>query len=367
MASVIGKNINISLFGESHGPLIGVTINGLKSGIKLDIDYINKELQKRRSISSISTPRVEKDEIEIVSGYFNGYTTGTPLTILVKNENTKSKDYQPNLLRPSHADYSAYLKYDGYQDYRGGGHFSGRLTTGIVIAGAICKKILEDKGILIGSHLKQVYDIQDVDFSYNDELLKQEIIKMNNTDMAVLTDSVKEDIIKCIEQAKSNQDSVGGIIETAIINLEGGIGEPFFDSIESVLSHLIFSIPAVKGIEFGKGFKFAELTGSIANDPLEYNNKEYNNKIVSKTNNNGGINGGISNGMPILIKTVIKPTPSISQKQNTVDYNKNENTVLEIKGRHDPCIVHRARVVVDSMVAIGILDLCVQRYGYQWM
>ena len=362
MASVFGKNINVSLFGESHGPLIGVTINGLKSGIKLDIDYINKELQKRKSISSISTPRTEKDEIEIVSGYFNGYTTGTPLTIIVKNENTKSKDYQPNLLRPSHADYSAYLKYDGYQDYRGGGHFSGRLTTGIVIAGAICKQILENKGILIGSHLKQVYNIKDVDFSSDEKKIKQEIQKMNDTDFAVITDTLKEDIIKCIEQAKANQDSVGGIIETAIINLEGGIGEPFFDSIESVLSHLIFSIPAVKGIEFGKGFEFASLTGIEANDPIQCNNQ-----IQTVTNNNGGINGGISNGMPILIKTVIKPTPSISQKQSTVDYNTKENTILEIKGRHDPCIVHRARVVVDSMVAIGILDLCTHRYGYQWM
>jgi len=362
MASVFGKNINVSLFGESHGPLIGVTINGLKSGIKLDIDYINKELQKRKSISSISTPRTEKDEIEIVSGYFNGYTTGTPLTIIVKNENTKSKDYQPNLLRPSHADYSAYLKYDGYQDYRGGGHFSGRLTTGIVIAGAICKQILENKGILIGSHLKQVYNIKDVDFSSDEKILKQEIQKMNDTDFAVITDTLKEDIIKCIEQAKANQDSVGGIIETAVINLEGGIGEPFFDSIESVLSHLIFSIPAVKGIEFGKGFEFASLTGIEANDPIQCTDQ-----IQTVTNNNGGINGGISNGMPILIKTVIKPTPSISQKQNTVDYNTKENTILEIKGRHDPCIVHRARVVVDSMVAIGILDLCTQRYGYQWM
>ena len=363
MSSVIGKNINISLFGESHGPLIGVTINGLKAGIKLDIDYINKELQKRKSISSISTPRKETDEIEIVSGYFNGYTTGTSLTIIVKNENTKSRDYQPELLRPSHADYSAYLKYNGYQDYRGGGHFSGRLTVGIVIAGAICKQILENKGILIGSHLKQVYNIEDYDFSLNDDLLKDEILKMNNSDFAILNENNRENIIKTIEVAKENKDSVGGIIETAIYNLEGGIGEPFFDSIESVLSHLVFSIPAVKGIEFGKGFSFASLKGSEANDQIQI----INNEIKTKTNNNGGINGGISNGMPILMKTVIKATPSIAKSQNTVDYNKKENTTLEIKGRHDPCIVHRARVVVDSMVAIGVLDLLVQKYGYNFM
>ena len=363
MASVFGNNIKISLFGESHGPLIGVTINGLDAGIKLDIDYINKELQKRKSISSISTPRKENDEIEFVSGYFNGYTTGTALTAIVRNENTKSRDYQPTLLRPSHADYSAYLKYDGYQDYRGGGHFSGRLTVGIVIAGAICKQILENKGIVIGSHLKQVYNIIDNDFSNDEVLLQKQLQKVNDTDFALLNDNLKDDIIELIEKAKANKDSVGGIVETAIYNLEGGIGEPFFDSIESVISHLVFSIPAVKGIEFGKGFNFASLYGSEANDSLEIND----NKIKSKTNNNGGINGGISNGMPIIFKTAIKATPSISKLQNTVDYQTGENTTLEIKGRHDPCIVHRARVVIDSMVAIGVLDLCVQRYGYKWM
>lgn len=362
MSSIFGKNIKISLFGESHGSVIGVTIDGLKAGIKLDIPYIEKEIQKRKSIASISTPRVEKDEIEIVSGFFNGYTTGTPLTVIVRNENTKSKDYQPELLRPSHADYSAYLKYNGYQDYRGGGHFSGRITLGIVIAGAICKQILENKGVLIGSHLKQVYNIKDFDFSNDEKQLKEEIIKMNQTDFALINENLKEDIISCIEEAKLNKDSVGGIIETAVLNLEGGIGEPFFDSIESVLSHLIFSIPAVKGIEFGKGFALSNMFGSEANDELEISDT-----IKTKTNNNGGINGGISNGMPIIIKTAIKPTPSISQKQSTVNINTKENTVLEIKGRHDPCIVHRARVVVDSMVAIGILDLCMQRYGYEWM
>lgn len=362
MSSIYNSNLKISLFGESHGPLIGVTIDGLKAGIKLDIQYINNELQKRKSISSISTPRIEKDEIEIVSGYFNGYTTGTPLTILIKNENTKSKDYQPNLLRPSHADYAAYLKYHGYQDYRGGGHFSGRLTAPIVIAGSICKQILENKGILIGSHLKQVYSIEDYDFSNDCQTLKNQILKVNNQDLAVINDEIKEDIINVIEKAKKDQDSVGGIIESAVYNIDGGIGEPFFDSIESVLSHLIFSIPAVKGIEFGKGFELANLLGSIANDELEINDK-----IQTKTNNNGGINGGISNGMPIIIKTAIKPTPSISKKQNTVDINSKENTTLEIKGRHDPCIVHRARVVVDSMIAIGILDLYLKRYGYEWI
>ena len=362
MASSTGKNIKITLFGESHGSLIGVTIEGLKPGIKLDLEYINNELSKRKSIKNISTPRNEKDEFEIVSGFFNGYTTGTPLTIIVKNENTRSTDYKPNILRPGHADYTAFLKYNGYQDYRGGGHFSGRLTVGIVIAGAICKQILEQKGILIGSHLKQIHNIVDVDFSVNKQHLSEQIMEMNKSDFAVITNTIKEEMINCIEQAKENEDSVGGIIETAVLNIEGGIGEPFFDSIESILSSLIFSIPGVKGIEFGKGFEFASMYGSEANDEFVYNDG-----IKTTSNNNGGINGGISNGMPIVLKTCLKPTPSISKEQNTVDLLKNKNTTTKIKGRHDPCIVHRARVVVDSMVAIGILDLYVQRFGYEWM
>lgn len=362
MASSTGKNIKITLFGESHGSLIGVTIEGLKSGIKLDLDYINNELQKRKSIGSISTPRKEKDEFEIVSGFFNGYTTGTPLTIIVKNENTRSTDYKPNILRPGHADYTAFLKYNGYQDYRGGGHFSGRLTVGIVIAGAICKQILENKGILIGSHLKQIHNIVDVDFSVNKTQLSEQIDQMNKESFAVITSTIKDDMITCIEKARENEDSVGGIIETAVLNIEGGIGEPFFDSIESVLSSLVFSIPGVKGIEFGKGFEFASLYGSEANDAFVYLDG-----IKTTSNNNGGINGGISNGMPIIMKTCLKPTPSISKEQNTVDLLKNKNTTIKVKGRHDPCIVHRARVVVDSMVAIGILDLYVQRFGYEWM
>lgn len=362
MSSCTGKNIKITLFGESHGNLIGVTIDGLKAGIKLDLEYINKELEKRKSIGSISTPRKEKDELEIVSGFFNGYTTGTPLTILVKNENTKSSDYTPNILRPGHADYTAYLKYNGYQDYRGGGHFSGRMTVGIVIAGAICKQILENKGILIGSHLKQIYNVFDDDFSDDTNELNKQVKLLNESSFAIINENKKTDMITCIEQAKLQCDSVGGIIETAVLNIDGGIGEPFFDSIESVLSSLIFSIPGVKGIEFGKGFGFASLYGSEANDEFIYQNK-----IITKTNNNGGINGGISNGMPIVLKTCLKPTPSISKTQNTVDFNNNENTITNVKGRHDPCIVHRARVVVDSMVAIGILDLYVQRFGYNWM
>lgn len=362
MSSSVTKNIKLTLFGESHGPAIGITIEGLKPGIELNLEYINIELNKRRAYGSISTARQEKDEFEIVSGYFNGYTTGTPLTIIVKNENIKSSDYKPNLLRPGHADYTAFLKYNGYQDYRGGGHFSGRLTVGIVIAGAICKQILEQKGIIIGSHIKQIHNIVDVDFAVNKNELAYQIESVNKKQFATISSVVKDEMVKSIEEAKNKNDSVGGIIETAVLNIEGGIGEPFFNSIESVLSSLVFSIPGVKGIEFGKGFEFANMFGSQANDEFVYQDG-----IKTVSNNNGGINGGISNGMPIIMKTVIKPTPSISSPQQTVDLLKNSVTTLKLKGRHDPCIVHRARVVVDSMVAIGLLDLYVQRFGYEWM
>ena len=362
MSSSITKNIKLTLFGESHGPMIGITIEWLKPGIELNLEYINNELDKRRAYGSISTPRQEKDQFEIVSGYFNGFTTGTPLTIIVKNENTHSSDYKPNILRPGHADYTAFLKYNGYQDYRGGGHFSGRMTVGIVIAGAICKQILENKGIIIGSHIKQIYNVVDVDFAVNKNELAYQIESVNKKQFATISSVVKDDMIKCIEEAKGQNNSVGGIIETAVLNVEGGIGEPFFNSIESVLSSLVFSIPGVKGIEFGKGFEFANMTGIEANDEFIYQDG-----IKTISNNNGGINGGISNGMPIIMKTAIKPTPSISSPQKTVDLLKNANTTLKLKGRHDPCIVHRARVVVDSMVAIGLLDLYTQRFGYEWM
>lgn len=362
MASTTGENIKITLFGESHGDLIGVTIDGLKAGIELDIDYIKRELEKRKPYGKISTTRKENDEFEIVSGYFNGYTTGTPLTVIVKNEDIKSTDYKPNILRPGHADYTAFLKYNGYQDFRGGGHFSGRMTVGLVIAGAICKQILERKGIIIGSHIKQIFNVVDMNFSVNKTELTYQLENLNQKSFATISNEVGEEMEKIIECAKENNDSVGGIIESAVVNVEGGIGEPFFRSIESVLSSLIFSIPAVKGIEFGKGFEFANMLGSEANDPFVYQEG-----IKTTTNNNGGINGGISNGMPIILKTVIKPTPSIGVSQNTVDLLKNQNTTLKLKGRHDPCIVHRARVVVDSMIAIGLLDLYVQRFGYEWM
>lgn len=354
MKNNFGTNISMTIFGESHGPCIGITLDGLPAGFKINLKKINDDMEKRKAKGSISTQRHEDDEVEIVSGFFNGYTTGTALTILIKNKNTQSKDYSDiqYRLRPGHADFSAYEKYHGFQDYRGGGHFSGRLTAPIVAAGSICRQILETKNILIGSHIEQLYALHDAPFSNNIDELKKQIQTLNKKEFATLDEQVAQNMEQAILEAKNEQDSIGGILESAIINLPAGIGEPFFDSIESILAHLLFSIPAVKGVSFGAGFQMASKKGSEANDAFIMNDT-----IQTKTNNNGGINGGISNGMPIIIHTCIKPTPSIYKTQETVDYKTKESQTLNIKGRHDPCILHRARIVVDSMIAFGILDL----------
>ena len=354
MKNNFGTNISMRIFGESHGPCIGITLDGLPAGFKINLERIKEDMEKRKAKGSISTQRHEDDEVEIVSGFFNGYTTGTALTILIQNKNTQSKDYSDiqYRLRPGHADFSAYEKYHGFQDYRGGGHFSGRLTAPIVAAGSICRQILETKNILIGSHIEQLYALHDAPFSNNIDELKKQIQTLNKKEFATLDEQVAQNMEQAILEAKNEQDSIGGTLESAIINLPAGIGEPFFDSIESILAHLLFSIPAVKGVSFGAGFQMAAKKGSEANDAFIMNDT-----IQTKTNNNGGINGGISNGMPIIIHTCIKPTPSIYKTQETVDYKTKESQTLNIKGRHDPCILHRARIVVDSMIAFGILDL----------
>lgn len=358
MKNNFGYNISMTLFGESHGPYIGITLDGLPAGFKIDLDQIHADLEQRKPKNKLSTPRKETDDFQIVSGYFNNHTTGSALTILIPNQNVHSADYKPFQLRPSHADFTAFEKYHGFQDYRGGGHFSGRLSACIVAAGSICRQILAKKGILIGSHIERIHHIQDNPFSSQ---IENEVLSMNQKDFAVLNPNAEEAMKKVIEQALQNQDSVGGILETAILHLPTGIGEPFFDSLESVLSHLLFSIPAVKGVSFGDGFEMALKYGSQANDAFVF--KE--NTIQTKTNHNGGINGGISNGMPILIHTVIKPTPSIAKAQASVDYQTKEEIQLQIHGRHDPCIVHRARIVVDSIVAFGVLDLLMSHEANQ--
>ncbi len=366
MKSTFGKNLTVALFGESHGPAIGAVIDGLAPGIPLDPAHIRRQLDLRRAgaNAALSTARQEADEFEILSGWFNEHTTGTPLTILIRNQQTRSGDYAKtkDLLRPGHADYTAYAKYGGWQDYRGGGHFSGRLTAPIVAAGAICEQILAAHGITLGTHLAECAGIADAPLPADETALKAAIAKVNAKPFAVLDDAAGEKMQQAILAAKSELDSVGGILETAVVGMPPGIGEPFFNSVESVLAHLIFSVPAVKGVEFGAGFGFAQMRGSEANDPFRMAGE----RIVTQSNNNGGVNGGISNGMPIVFRTVIKPTPSIYQPQQTVDISRHEDATLQIQGRHDPAIIHRARPVIDAVVALGLVDLFCEAYGTGW-
>ncbi len=361
MKNTFGNSVAITLFGESHGEYIGAVLDGLAPGIKIDSDYIANMLTLRRPDGKISTPRKEKDELKIVSGVVNNITTGTPIAILIPNENVNSEDYSQmnTVARPSHADYTAECKYHGYQDSRGGGHFSGRITATIVAAGAICKCALEQKGIYIGTHIKKCAGISDREFGD----LAKDIANLNKKTFAVLDGAAEEKMKEAVLNAASDGDSVGGVLETAVVGMPEGVGEPWFDSIEGMLSHMMFSVPAVKGIEFGKGFDIADMKGSEANDPFRMEDG----KVITASNNNGGINGGITNGMPIIFRTAIKPTPTIFKPQDTVDFKAMTETVIEPKGRHDPAIVHRARVVQDAAAAIVLCDVLAMRFGTDWI
>ena len=360
MKNSFGNTVTVTVFGESHGPFIGATLDGLSPGVKVDEEYISNIMLQRAPFGTISTQRHESDKAEIISGVFNGYTEGTPITVIIKNENTVSKDYSYLKLipRPGHADYTAEVKYNGYQDYRGGGHFSGRTTCGIAALGAICRTALLSKGIKIGTHISEIHGIEDKCFCD----FESDIDAVNGKQFAVLDDSIGEKMQEEINFARRNSDSVGGVLETAIIGLEAGVGEPWFDSIESMLSHALFAIPGVKGVSFGDGFSLASMYGSEANDSLFYENE----KVKFRTNSNGGINGGISNGMPITIKTAVKPTPSISKEQDSVNLETKKNAILTVSGRHDPCIVHRVRSVVDALCAITLCDFLETKHGINY-
>ncbi len=359
-----GNSISLTLFGESHGKAIGITVEGIASGTPIDLEFMQQQMDKRRASGVISTPRQEPDKVEILSGVHRGKATGNAITLMIENTNTKGGDYDKtsHLLRPSHADYTAYAKYKGFQDIHGGGHFSGRLTAPIVAAGSLFTKLLAEKGVVIATHLKQCGGVEDGAFSQDPEELKAQLERLNQSHFAVIDPTKEAEMKAIIVEASEQGDSVGGILETVVVGLPAGLGEPFFTSVESVLSSLLFSIPAVKGVEFGAGFEFASLRGSEANDPFVLSCDG----IQTATNHNGGINGGITNGMPVVVRTVVKPTPSIHKAQKTVDYISREEATLEIHGRHDPCILHRARVVQDSMVAIGLADLCNIALGHTW-
>lgn len=336
MKNTIGNSIAVTLFGESHGAAIGAVIDGMPSGLTVDEDFIASQLSRRRPNDETSTPRQEKDEFSILSGVFEGKTTGTPICITIPNEDTKSKDYSEMQykMRPSHADFTANCRYGGFQDYRGGGHFSGRITAALVAAAALIIPALNKKGIHINTNILNIAG------ETKEEKRKEKIL-----------------------EAKAQGDSVGGVLETAVIGMPTGVGEPWFDTVEGMISHAVFSIPAVKGIEFGLGFQFADKLGSEANDQMYVDGDN----VKCYTNNNGGVIGGITNGMPIVFRAVIKPTPTISKEQKTVDIGTMQNTTIVAHGRHDPCIVHRAAVVVESVTALVIADLLSAKFGTDWL
>ncbi len=353
MSSTWKNKIEITIFGESHGKAIGVVLGNLPSGIKLDMEEVAKEMKRRApGQNKMSTARKEADKVEIMSGIQDDITTGAPLCAMIYNSDQHSKDYSllKEKMRPGHSDYPAFVKYQGFNDVRGGGHFSGRITAPIVFAGAVAKQILAQKGIYVGAHILSIKNKYD---DYFDMRLSYDTLKyLKAQQYPVLNQVVYDQFVEIIDQARMNQDSVGGKIECAVVGLEAGLGEPFFDSIESHLSSLLFSIPAVKSVAFGNDL-ISEMYGSEANDCYYYDGDV----VKTKTNNNGGITGGISNGMPIVFNVGIKPTPSISKAQETIDIKNHQNTTLEVHGRHDPCIVFRATVVVEAMAALTILDL----------
>lgn len=361
MSGIWGNNLEVSIFGESHGRAIGITINGLPPGLEIDMDAVLIEMARRApGRNELTTPRKEKDEPDIVSGFLDGKTTGSPLTALIWNTNTRSKDYSQmkRLMRPGQADYPGKMRYDGYNDYRGSGHFSGRITAPLVFAGAIAQQWLEQKGVTIGSHVKSIGNVEDEYFEEQNNVTIDQVNQMKQDQLPLFNDTKRKEMEQVIVDAKEDKDSVGGIVETFVLGVDAGYGNPFFDSVESTIAHLVFAVPATKGVEFGAGFEITRMLGSEANDGYYY---DENDQIKTRTNNNGGILGGITYGMPIVFRTAIKPPASIEKKQETIDIESEESADLEVHGRHDPCIVPRVLPVLEAITAIGLMDLMLGR------
>lgn len=361
MKNTFGSSVSVTLFGESHGEAIGAVLDGIAPGIPVDEEFIAWQMKLRQSVGALSTARREADKVRIVSGVFGGRTTGTPITFIIENQDTRSKDYGELAYkaRPGHADLTAHIKYHGFQDYRGGGHFSGRITAGAVAAGAVAISALKAKNIRIATHILSCGGVYDRPFMD----MEADMDRLGQMEFAVLDDEKAEEMKSVITAAREQGDSVGGRLETVVTGLPAGVGEPWFDTLESVLAHALFGIPAVKGVEFGAGFASADMYGSQCNDAFSSSGG----KLSVTTNNSGGILGGISTGLPILFRTAVKPTPSIYKEQQTVDLRTMEDTSLTIKGRHDPAIVHRARVVADSITALVLCDQLALRFGTDWL
>ena len=354
MGNSLGKLFTVTSFGESHGHCVGVIIDGCPAGLVITEDDIQKELDRRKpGVSVAATARAEEDRVEILSGIFDEKTTGAPVCLLVWNKDIKSSSYEETkfLLRPGHADYTAFIKYGGFNDFRGGGRFSGRITAGFVMAGAVAKKLLSLKGIEILAHTIEIGGIKAEPKGF-DEI--KENVDRNPLRCADVV--AAEEMARVIERVKTEGDSVGGIIEGIALNVPVGLGEPVFDTLDGEMAKALFAIPAVKGVEFGSGFSAAGRRGSENNDPFIIKDG----KIATVTNNAGGILGGISSGMPIVVRVAVKPTSSIAKNQETVDINNMENTTLSVKGRHDVCIVPRAVAVVEAMMAVTLCDLAIR-------
>lgn len=361
MSYSFGKNFKVTLFGQSHSEDLGIVIDGISAGYKINKDLIRKNLERRRpGKNKFSTARKEDDDFKIVSGEVDGITCGAPLCALIENKDQRSKDYD-NLKdrpRPSHADYPAYVKFKGFNDIRGGGQFSGRMTAPIVIAGSIAEDLLLKRGIKIYSRIKSIGQASDIELDLK-EIKEEKFSILKNEDFPVFQNEAREKMQEEILKAKEDGDSIGGIVETFILNMPKGIGEPFFDSLESVISHAVFSVPGIRGIEFGSGFEAAKMHGSSHNDEYYYENGE----VKTRTNNHGGIIGGLSSGMPIIFRTAVKPTSSIAKAQNTISLKDKKNVNLKIIGRHDPSIVSRALVAIEMITALAILDLVMEGEG----
>ena len=351
------KNLDFKIFGESHGDMIGFVLSGFPSGVKIDEELIKRELTKRRPQGKIGTPRVELDDYKFISGVFDGYTTGETITCIITNNNKKSSDYSNDVPRPSHSDLVAYEKSGGFNDYRGGGSFSGRLTASLVVMGALAKIVLNKINIKIVSQIKQIGQYIDDDMNFTDD----EIAKLEEAKFPCLNNETKEEMIKSIEKIASI-DSVGGMIITYVLNVPKGLGGSYFSGVESVLSFLIYGIPAVKSVSFGDGGEFSKAFGSMVLDEMIF----VNGNINYLANHNGGILGGITTGEPIVINSVVKPTPTISKSVKTINLKTKENVECVFTGRHDPCIVPRAYVPIESVVSIAILDLLLSEFGYQY-
>ena len=349
MTNSLGDRFKVTSFGESHGECVGVVVDGCPAGLTITESDIQVELDKRKpGAGTASTTRSEEDKVEILSGVFNGHTTGAPICMIIRNTNTDSKRYEKSkdMLRPGHADYTAFIKYGGFNDYRGGGRFSGRITAGFVMAGAVAQKLLAQIGIEVISHTVEIGGIK----AFPKNIKEIRLADKNELKCADL--KADKEMLNKIEHARGDRDSLGGIIESIALNVPAGLGEPVFGNLDGDLSRALFAIPAVKGVEFGAGFALANMRGSQNNDPFTFRKG----KIQTVTNNSGGILGGISNGMPVVARVAIKPTPSIALPQGTVNISTMENDELEIKGRHDVCIVPRAVPVVTAMMSIVLCD-----------